>query len=815
MFSRFFIERPIFANVIAIVTMIVGGVALSRLPVERYPNITPPTVTVTALYPGADAETLSNTVATPIEQEVNGVENMLYMSSNCSSNGGYQLTITFEVGTDLDAAQVLVQNRVAIAIPKLPEEVQRQGLTTKKQSTSIVLAVSLYAPDDRFSDLFLSNYATLRVKDALSRIAGVGDVNVIGSGAYGMRIWLDPAKLKAHNLTTDDVLRAIREQNVQVAAGQVGQYPSPSWQGFQYNVTTRGRLTDPEQFANIIIKVDNGGDETVAGAGPVSSRFTRIKDVARVELGSQTYEQWCEISGKPAATLAIFQLPGANALRVADGVRKTMDEIKPSFPEGLDYMIPFDTTIFVRESIWEVYKTFFEAGLLVLIVIVVFLQDWRAILIPATTVPVTIIGAFAAMAALGFSINMLTLFGLILAIGIVVDDAIVIVENAVHHIDHDRLSPKQATIKAMSEVLGPIIGITLVLMSVFLPTLFLGGVTGQLYRQFALTIAATAFISAINAVTLKPAQSATWLRPTRARKNIFFRWFNSGYDRFASLYTALIRRVVRHALVMIVLFVGLVTLTGWWFLQLPTGFFPTEDQGYAVVGIQLPDAAAQTRTRAVVKKVSDILKETPGIKGWFLLGGTSIDRSVASNASTIYISFTPWSERTGRKGLSMDEILNGLRAKFQHVPEAMIFVFTPPAISGLGVSGGFQMQLEDRGGVGLAELQQVMGEILLAANSQSRLADVKSTFRAQVPLIHVDVDREKAKSLGVSLEAIFNTLQTALGSSYVNDFNRFGRTFQVRVQADQAFRLGPDDIRRLEVRDEQGKMVPLSALMKV
>ena len=816
MLSRFFIERPIFANVIAIVTMIVGGVALWGLPVERYPNITPPTISVMAMYPGADAETLSDTVATPIEQEINGVEDMLYMSSSCSSNGAYQLTVTFEVGTDLDEAQVLVQNRVAIALAKLPEEVQRQGVTTKKQSTNIVLAASLFSPDGRFDDLYLSNYATLRVKDQLSRVNGVGDVTVIGSGSYGMRIWIDPEKLRARNLTTEDVLKAIREQNIQVAAGQVGQYPSPDWQGFQYNVTTRGRLGKPEEFSEIIVKVENGGGAKSEGNQAIAPRVTRVKDIARVELGSQNYEQWCEISGKPAATLAVFQLPGANALNVAKDIRAAMDEIKTTFPEGLDYFIPFDTTNFVEESIHEVYKTLIEAGVLVLIVILVFLQDWRAVLIPATTVPVTIIGAFAAMAALGFSINMMTLFGLVLAIGIVVDDAIVIVENAMHHIDRGGLDPKRATIKAMSEVLGPIIGITLVLMAVFLPTIFLAGITGQLYRQFALTIAATAFISAINAVTLKPAQCAVYLRPTKKRKNFFYRSFNAAYDRCEAVYTSIVQRLVRHAMAMMLVFAGLAAFTGWWFTQLPTGFFPTEDQGYAMIGIQLPDAASQARTRAVIGKINAILAETPGIKSWFLLGGTSIvDRSVASNGAAMYISFTPWSERTGKPGLSQEEILADVRQRTSSVREAMVFAFTPPAINGLGVSGGFQMQLEDRTGVGLVELQKVLTDVIQTSNTQSRLAGVQSTFRAQVPLIYVDVDREKAKSLGVSLDTIFGTLQTALGSAYVNDFNRFGRTFQVRVQADQKFRLEPEDIGRLEVRDAEGNMLPLGTLVKV
>ncbi len=528
MFSRFFIERPILANVIAYVTVLIGAVTLFVLPVEQYPQITPPTVQVTTNYPGADAQVLSDTVAAPIEQQVNGVEGMLYMSSTCASDGSYNLTVTFDVGTNIDMAQVLVQNRVAIAMPKLPEEVQRQGVVTKKKSTAIIMVVALTSPDGRYDSLFLSNYATLRVKDVLSRIKGVGDINIVGTSEYGMRIWIDPERLKARDLTTEDVVRAIREQNVQVAAGQIGEPPTPPTQDFQLTVTTLGRLRTPEQFGDIIVK--SGRDEVRDPA----ARLTRVKDVARVELGGQTYSQWCDVSGKPAAGIVVYQLPGANALDVARNVFAAMDELKKSFPEGVEYSVPYNTTIFVEESIHEVYKTLIEAGVLVLVVIMLFLQDWRAVLVPATTVPVTIIGAFAAMALLGFSINLLTLFGLVLAIGIVVDDAIVIVENAAHHIDHDGLPPKEATIKAMSEVIGPVMGITLVLMAVFLPTAFLGGITGQLYRQFALTIAATAVISAINAVTLKPAQCATYLRPSPERRNAFFRGFNAVYDRIES-----------------------------------------------------------------------------------------------------------------------------------------------------------------------------------------------------------------------------------------------------------------------------------------
>jgi HAE1 family hydrophobic/amphiphilic exporter-1 len=808
MFSRFFIERPIFANVIAILTMIAGAGALIGLPVEQFPSITPPTVMVATSYPGASAQVLSDAVGSLIEQEINGVEGMLYMSSACSNDGSYRLTVTFEIGTDLDKAQVLVQNRLAVALPRLPQEVQRLGVTAQKQSTNFLMAVALTSPDGRYDELFLGNFATLRIKNTLTRIRGVGNCEVFGGSRYGMRIWLDPEKLKARDLSTEDVLAAIREQNVQVAAGQIGQSPAPGTQGFQYNVTTPGRLSDPEQFGDIIVKADD--------ADPQAARLTRVRDVARVELGAEVYDQWVEIGGRPAAGLGISLLPGANSLDVARKVKAAMEELKGSFPDGLEYSVPYDTTPFVEESIREVYKTLIEAGVLVLVVMVLFLQDWRAVLIPATTVPVTIIGAFAALAALGFSVNMLTLFGLVLAVGIVVDDAIVIVENSAHHIDREELSPKQATIQAMSEVLGPIIGITLVLMAVFLPTAFLGGIIGQLYRQFALTIAATALISALNAVTLKPAQCAVYLRPTPARRNLIFRAFETVYQRCESTYAAAIHGAVRHIGPMLLLFAGLTALTGWWFTRLPTGFLPTEDQGYAIVGIQLPDAASQPRTRVVVDAISAELRKIPGVESWFLIGGQSIlDGAAASNAAAMYITFTPWSERTGRPGLSQQEILDTIGSRCQQVREASISAFPPPAIEGLGVAGGFQMQIEDRGGVGLQQLQQMVDEMVHDGNGQSGLAGLQSSFRAGVPMIHAEVDRVKAKSLGVPLDTIFGTLQTALGSAYVNDFNQFGRTWQVRVQADQRFRLDPEDIRRLEVRDKQGKMVPLGTLVTV
>jgi len=803
MFARFFIERPIFANVIAVITILVGLISMWRLPIEQYPEITPPTVQVTAAYPGANAEVVANTVAAPIEQQVNGVPNMLYMSST-SSDGAYSLTVTFEIGTDLDVAQVQVQNRLSAAEPILPEEVRRQGVTAKKQSPNIILAISLMSEGDKIDGLFLGNYATLNLKDELSRIPGVGDVRVFGAADYSMRVWLDPAKLKARGMTTQDVLEAIREQNVQVAAGQVNQPPSEGDNNlaFQYTVTTLGRLSDVEQFDNIVVKT-SGGD-----------RVTRLKDVARVELGAMSYDTYNLREGRPTAAIGIFQLPGSNALEVAENVRMAMDRLQENFPPGMFYSMALDTTKFVEASIHEVYMTLLEAGVLVLIVIMVFLQDWRALLIPATTVPVTIIGAFFAMAMLGYTVNMLTLFGLVLAIGIVVDDAIVVVENATHHIEQG-MAPKPATIQAMSEVLGPIIGITLVLMSVFLPSAFLGGITGQLYQQFALTIAATALISAINAMTLKPAQCALWLRPVHGKKNFFYRGFNKAYDWTASIYMAITRVLVRHVALTMLAFVGLIGATVFWYRQVPTGFFPNEDQGYALVSVSLPDAAAQPRTRDVLKKIDGVLEKTPGVGSWFAIGGSSfIENSNAPNFATLFVTFDSWDERIP-KHLDLPAMMGQLVGGFSTIQDANIIAFPPPPIRGLGATGGFEMQVEDRGNVGREALGQGVGELVAAANEQKWLRGVFSSFRPGVPQIFVDIDREKVKRLDVPLSAVFGTLQASMGAAYVNDFNKFGRIYQVRVQAEPQSRARPEDIKRLEVRTRSGRMVPLGTVAEV
>jgi len=803
MFSRFFIERPIFANVIALVTILLGAVSVWRLPVEQYPQITPPTVRITTNYPGANADVVANTVASPIETQVNGVENMLYMSSTSSGDGGYSNTITFEIGTDLDTAQVLVQNRVAIAEPQLPEEVRRQGVTVKKQSTNIILVISLTSPDDTFDSLYLANYATQNIRDELSRLKGVGEVTVFGTANYSMRIWLNPNELKSRGLTTEDVANALREQNVQVAAGQVGQPPVDDHPAdFQYTVRTLGRLSTTEQFENIIVRA---ADRT---------KITRLKDVAKVELGAQTYDQYNLIKGRPTANIGIFQLPGSNALDVVREVRAKVDELAKNFPKGMSHEFPLDTTKFVEESIHAVYETLFEAGILVLLVILVFLQDWRALLVPATTVPVTIIGAFFAMWLLGFSVNMLTLFGLVLAIGIVVDDAIVVVENAAHHIE-EGLAPKPATIQAMSEVLGPIIGITLVLMSVFLPSAFMSGITGQLYQQFALTIAATALISAINAVTLKPAQCALWLRPHTGKKNFFTRWFDRVYGWLEAAYAGVVRGIVRISGVMMLAFAGLIVLTGWWYQRVPTGFIPMEDQGYCFVLVQLPDAASQERSKAVMRQIDDALAKVDGIENWITIGGMSIlDSSSAPNSGTMFVTFSPLEERL-KKGLTLDAMLGNMRAQLGQIQEAIILPFAPPAIRGLGMRGGFEMQVQDKSDLGRDVLNQVVTGIIEDARTQSGLTALNTTFRPGVPQLFVDINREKVKLLDIPLGSVFSTMQTYLGSSYINDFNKFGRVYQVRLQAEAKYRTEPRDIAQLEVRNRKGEMVPLGTLATI
>ena len=814
--SRFFINRPIFAIVISILIVIGGAVSLTSLPISKFPEITPPTVQVTAFYPGANAQVVAETVASPIEQEVNGVENMIYMSSVSADDGSYTLTVTFDIGVDMDMAAVLVQNRVAIALPKLPQDVSRQGITTKKKSTQIVQMVTLTSDDPLHDALFLSNYATINIKDELSRIKGVGDVTFMGAADYSMRIWLDPNKLKARNLTTQDVLNAIGEQNVQVAAGRIGEEPAPSGTAFQLVINTQGRLQTNEQFADIIIKTVEGG------------RITRVADIvvdevrdengkvirAGVERGGKDYNRVSSHNGRPSATMFIYQLPGANALDLADQIEAKMNDLSGDFPQGVEFDIPFDTTLFVRASIAEVFETLFIAVALVVVVIFIFLQDWRSTIIPCVAIPVALIGTFAFMGAMGFSINTLTLFGIVLAIGIVVDDAIVVVENTTRHLDRG-LSSKDASIAAMNEITGPVIATTLVLLAVFVPTAFMGGITGQLFQQFSLTISAAVLISTINALTLTPALCGILLRKSGEKKFFFFRWFNTTFDTTTKVYKTVIWNMVRRVSIVMVVFVGLIALTGFSFTRLPTGFLPDEDQGYCFVNVQLPDAASRQRTDAVMAKLDEIYKNTPGVADYVSISGYSLlSGNNGSNLGLAAVIYKPWDERTTPEE-TQDAILAHLRAEFSKIEEAIVFAFIPPSIDGLGSAGGFQMQVQDRGGIGLAELQSITDEMLADGNAQSGLTAMNTTFRANVPQLFVEIDRTKVKTLGIPLNEVFSTLQAYLGSAYVNDFNEFGRTWQVRVQAGQQFRVKPSDIAKLDVRNNKGEMIPIGTFVDI
>ncbi|WP_300160769.1 multidrug efflux RND transporter permease subunit [Solidesulfovibrio sp.] len=803
MFSKFFIERPVLANVMAVLIMLLGVVTLLGLPVAQYPDITPPTVQVTTSFPGASPQVIIESVAAPIEQQVNGVEQMLYMSSNSASDGSYTLTVTFEVGTNVDMATVLVQNRVNQALARLPQQVQAQGITVQKKSTAILLCVSLESPDSTFDSLFLSNYGYLRVRDELSRIPGVGSVTVNGSDEYGMRLWLDPDKVKTYGLTAQDVVNAVSQQNVQVAAGQIGQQPAPDTMHFQYMIQTQGRLEEVSQFEDIILKADFNQ----------TGQVVRVRDVARVELGSKTYDLFAQKNGKPASLVAVYLLPGANALQTADLIKAAMKKIAADFPPGLIYEIPFDTTTFVNQAIHDVYKTLIEAGILVLLVIMLFLQDFKAMLVPATTVPVTILGAFIAMAMLGFSVNLVTLFGIILAIGIVVDDAIIIVEGTAHHIEQGN-SPHDAAILTMKELFGPIIGITLVLISVFLPASFLPGITGQLYRQFSLVIAATAVISAINAATLKPTQCALWMKPHKGELNAFFRGFNAVYQRCENVYARMVGFMVRHAKMAMLGYVVLIVLTGLGFSSLPTGFLPEEDQGYAIISVQLPPAASLTRTAAVIKEIDGILKDAPGVADWITFGGMSIlDSLNQPNMAAIFITYLDWDKRP--EGMTQATILRYVQARLAGLQDAVAFVMVPPAIQGLGQAGGFQMMVEDRGNLGPLALQNACYGLIDAGRTQSALTPLNVTYNSSTPQIYADIDRTQVEYKGVSLNSVFNTLSTYMGSTYINDFNKFGRVYQVRAQAESRFRLKAADVLQLEVRNNKGEMMPLSAVTSI
>ena len=810
MSSRFFIDRPIFAAVVSLLIVIAGAVAYALLPVAQYPDITPPVIWVQASYPGASAQVVADTVASPIEQEVNGVEGMLYMQSTSSSDGSYTLSITFEVGADPDMATVLVQNRVNAALAKLPEEVKRQGLQTRKQSTGLIAVVGLVSPGNVYDDLFLANYATLNIRDELARIKGVGGVETFPTKEYGMRLWLDPELLKARNLTTTEVLAAIREQNVQVAAGIVGQPPAPSGIDFEYTVTTLGRLATEEQFEDIVVKTGADG------------RLTRVKDIARVELGARRYDSLSFQNGVPSSTIILYQSPGANAVEVAAGVEDALERIGATLPHGLEIRMIYDVADFVKASIAEVRLTLAEAFVLVFLVVLVFLANLRATIIPALAIPVSLIGTFAFLLAFGFSINTLTLFGLVLAIGLVVDDAIVVVENVERNMREHGLAARDATLRAMREVAGPVVAITLVLMAVFLPTAALGGITGRLYRQFALTIAVSAFLSAVCALTLSPALCAAFLRAhgTTARTRVGAAFqalaarFDAAFARLTDAYVALVAVVVRRrALALGTL--GLLFAATWLLVvSVPSGFLPMDDQGYVVVDVQLPDGASQERTTAVVGQVQEILATIDGLGIVTLLPGFSPINGNASGNAFGFACFTHWSDRIAR-GRDVFAILDEMRTKLAPIQEAQVLVFPPPAIDGLGQTAGFEVQIQDRLGAGPFALQEATDAFTAAAAGEPRLANVYGGYRAGVPQLHANVDREKVKKLGIPLQDVFDTLQAYLGSAYVNDFTRFGRTFQVNVQADARFRASKDDIERLEVRSPTGKMVPLGALLTV
>ena len=812
-FTHFFIRRPIFAAVLSIMIVLLGLLALFQLPIAQYPEVAPPTVFVTATYPGASADVVAATVATPLEQEINGVENMLYMSSQCSSDGQLRLGVTFKTGTDLDKAQVLVQNRVAVAEPRLPEDVRRLGITTAKQSPSITLVVHLISPNGKYDDLYLGNYAFLQVRDTLSRLPGVGQAMIFGASDYSMRIWLDPNKVSARNLTATEVVAAIREQNVQVAAGVFGQPPQPAGNLFQLTARTQGRLVTEEQFGDIILKT-----------GP-QGQITRLRDVARLELGAKTYSMGSLLDGRPASGIGIFQLPGSNAIETSDAVRAAMEKLKKRFPEGLDYRIVFDTTLFVRESIRAVLHTLGEAMILVIIVVVLFLQNWRASIIPLLAVPVSLIGTFAAMTLFGFSLNNLSLFGLVLAIGIVVDDAIVVVENVERNIALG-FSPPEATRKAMDEVSGAVVAIALVLSAVFIPTAFMSGLTGRFYQQFALTIAVSTLISAFNSLTLSPALSALLLQPHHAPKDTIGRllhgsvgWLFTGFNRLfegsRGYYLGGLTRLLRHCGLGLVLYGGLLVLTWGSFHKVPTGFIPTQDKGYLIAYMQLPDGASLQRTAKASATMSRLIREVAGVESVVELPGLSlVTFGVQANATSMFIPLKPFHERV-KQGLSDEVILSRIQAKLAPMQDGFIGTFRSPPVDGLGLLGGFNLQVQDRADAGFAALQGAAVQLMMAANQDKRISGALTTFRAGVPQVFLDVDRAKAKTMQVPLNEVWDTMQVYLGSLYVNDFNIFGRPYQVTIQADAPFRRNPEDVLNMKTRNAAGDMVPLSTILKV
>ena len=852
MISHFFIDRPIFASVLSIIFVLAGGVAVFTLPVAQYPEVAPPTVLVTANYPGANANTVRDTIAAPIEEQVNGVEGIMYMSSQSANDGSYRLTVTFKLGMDSDIAQVLVQNRVSLALPVIPALVQNEGINVKKVSPSTMMIVNLVSPDDRYDATYLSNYATLFIRDELGRLPGVADITYFGQRDYSLRAWLDADKLAALGLTAADVVAAISEQNLQVAAGQIGQQPVPKGQQFQLTINTLGRLTSPEQFGEIIIKAGSGGQNqgsTAASAQgstsgnsaggsaapPPAIGVVRLKDVVtkdpktlepRVELGSQQYEQSCTLNGKQSVALSIFQLPGSNALNTANQVYDKMKELKTRFPEGVDYRIVYDTTPFIRDSVVEVFSTLRDAILLVALVVLAFLQNWRAALIPLIAVPVAVVGTFAFMAALGYSLNNLSLFGLVLAIGIVVDDAIVVVENIERWLEQG-IPPREAAHKAMDEVTGPVIAVALVLIAVFVPAAFLGGITGQFFRQFAVTIAVSTVISAFNSLTLSPALAAILLRPHGAKRDPltwlldlllgwFFRLFNLAFSASTNLYVRLVGGLLRVSLFALLVYGGLLGLTYWQFNHAPAGFIPQQDKGYLVLNVQLPDSSSVERTQRVMARIEKIAHETDGVKDTVGISGQSlIANANAPNLGSMYVMLDDFPRRRDRSKTA-DAISARLLDRCRtDVRGAIVTAFGPPPIDGLGTTGGFKLIVEDRGNLGAGALQRVGDQIADRGNRTPGLRGLLNNSRSNTPWLSLEIDRTKCVTLGVSVSDLFATLQINLGSYYVNNFNEFGRTWQVNVQADQRFRDQVDKILQLQVRNSQGQMIRLGTMIEV
>ena len=811
--SKFFIDRPIFAGVISVLMVLAGLIAVRALPISEYPEVVPPSVVVRANYPGANPKVIAETVATPLEEALNGVEDMLYMGSQATTDGLMTLTVTFKLGTDPDKAQQLVQNRVSQAEPRLPEEVRRLGVTTIKSSPDLTMVVHLLSPSGRYDMTYLRNYALLNVKDRLARLQGVGDVQLFGSGDYSMRVWLDPQKVAQHSLSAGDVVAAIRGQNIQAAAGVIGASPGLPGVDMQLSINAQGRLQNEEEFGDIIVKTEASG------------AVTRLRELGRIELGASGYALRSLLDNKDAVAVPIFAAPGSNAIQISDQVRATMAELQKSMPEGVEYSIVYDPTQFVRASIESVVHTLLEAVALVVLVVILFLQTWRASIIPLLAVPVSVVGTFAVMHLFGFSINALSLFGLVLAIGIVVDDAIVVVENVERNIEAG-LSPRDATYRAMREVSGPIIAIALVLVAVFVPLAFISGLTGQFYRQFALTIAISTVISAINSLTLSPALAAMLLRGHDAPKDAltrgmdkvfgrFFRAFNRVFKRGSEAYGGGVQRAIARKAVMLALYGGLVLLTVGLFKAVPGGFVPAQDKQYLIGFAQLPDGATLDRTEDVIRRMSDITLKTPGVEHAIAFPGLSINGFTnSSNSGIVFVSLKPFEERTSKE-LSAGAIAGAMNAQFGQIQDAFVVMFPPPPVQGLGTTGGFKLQLEDRGGLGYEALDQAVKAFMAKAYQAPELAGMFSSYQVNVPQLYADIDRTKARQLGVAVTDVFDTMQIYLGSLYVNDFNKFGRTYSVRVQADAAYRARPEDVGQLKVRSNTGEMVPLSALMTV